>query len=304
VKFHKLQQDVATRWNSTYLMLARLLEVKDAIKQYHIDHPKNYTGNKLTELDWDKMSKFVSVLGALADATEYVGSEQYATCSAVLPLEAFLRRLLRVNDDDPGYIARFKSAALNDFSGRIENIDALPTLQMAVALDPRYKKLGCLSREKREAVWTTLSNAFRVYYDRRQRAEREIPTAPDETTTSTGEAPEPVHKKLKLTLLVSDSESQSSSDESEAVHGALAELTRYQEEGVIPESENPLMWWQLNRHCYPNLSSFVQTILCVPATSVLCERLFSSSGYIVNKLRSCLLPENVNTLVCLRDWLK
>lgn len=113
-----------------------------------------------------------------------------------------------------------------------------------------------------------------------------------------------MHKKLKLTLLVSDSESQSSSDESEAVRGALAELTRYQEKGVIPESENPLMWWQLNRHCYPNLSSFVQTILCVPATSVLCERLFSSSGYIVNKLRSCLLPENVNTLVCLRDWLK
>ena len=35
-----------------------------------------------------------------------------------------------------------------------------------------------------------------------------------------------------------------------------------------------------------------------------CERLFSSSGYIVNKMRSCLLPENVNALVCLRDWLK
>ncbi|XP_065658159.1 E3 SUMO-protein ligase ZBED1-like [Hydra vulgaris] len=297
VKFHKLQQDVATRWNSTYLMLARLLEMKDAIKQYHIDHPENYTGDKLRELGWEKMSKFVSVLGPLADATEYIGSEQYATCSAVLPLEAFLRRLLRVNDDDPGYKARFKSATLNDFSGRIENIDALPTLQMAVELDPRYKKLGCLSREKREAVWTILSNAFRVYCNQRQRAEREA-------TTSTGQASEPVRKKLKLTLLVSDSESQSSSDESQTVHGSLAELTRYQEEGVIPETENPLMWWQLNRHRYPNLSSFVQTILCVPATSVPCERLFSSSGYIVNKLRSCLLPENVNVLVCLRDWLK
>ncbi|XP_065675534.1 E3 SUMO-protein ligase ZBED1-like [Hydra vulgaris] len=302
VKFHKLQQDVATRWNRTYLTLARLLEVKDAIKQHHIDHPENYTGDKLKELDWEKMSKFVSVLvsiylGPLADATEYTGSEQYATCSAVLPLEAFLRRLLRVNDDDPGYIARFKSATLNDFSGRIENIDALPTLQMAVALDPRYKKLGCLSREKREAVWTILSNAFRVYCNQRQRAERE-------TTTSTSEASEPVRMKMKLTLLVNDSELQSSSDESQTVHGSLAELTRYQEEGVIPETENPLMWWQLNRHHYPNLSSFVQTILCVPATSVPCERLFSSSGYIVNKLRACLLPENVNVLVCLRDWLK
>ena len=141
VMFHKLQQDVATRWNSTYMMLARLLEVKDAIMQYHIDHPNNYSGSKLTESDWDKMAKYTPVLGSLADATEYVGSEQYATCSAVLPLEAFLRRLLMVNDDDPGYIARFKTAPLNDFTNRIEGIDALTTLQMAVALDPRYKKL-------------------------------------------------------------------------------------------------------------------------------------------------------------------
>jgi len=112
VMFHKLQQDVATRWNSTYMMLVRLLEVKDAIMQYHIDHPKNYSGPKLTESDWVKMAKYMSVLGSLADAMEYVGSEQYATCSAVLPLEAFLRRLLRVNDDDPGYIARFRTATL------------------------------------------------------------------------------------------------------------------------------------------------------------------------------------------------
>ena len=61
------------------------------------------------------MAKYMSVLGSLADATEYVGSEQYVTCSAVLPLEAFWRRLLRVNDDDPGYIARFRTATLNDF---------------------------------------------------------------------------------------------------------------------------------------------------------------------------------------------
>ncbi|XP_077309863.1 E3 SUMO-protein ligase ZBED1-like [Lithobates pipiens] len=300
VMFHKLQQDVATRWNSTYMMLARLLEVKDAIMQYHIDHPKNYSGPKLTESDWDKMAKYTSVLGSLADATEYVGGEQYATCSAVLPLQAFLRRLLIVNDDDPGYIGRFKTATLNDFTNRIEGIDALTILQMAVALDPRYKKLTCLRREKREAVWTALSNACRAFHDRTQPAGR--PT--DLEGKSNDETKVPVPKKQKLTLLLSDSESQSSADESDAVHSVQAELTRYQVEAPIPETEDPLMWWKLNNHRFPVLSSFVQTILCVPATSVPCERLFSSSGYIVNKMRSCLLPENVNTLVCLRDWLK
>ena len=79
---------------------------------------------------------------------------------------------------------------------------------------------------------------------------------------------------------------------------------RYHEEAPIPETEDPLIWWKLNNHRFPVLGSFVQTILCVPATSVPCERLFSSTGYIINKMRSCLLPGNVNALVCLRDWLK
>ncbi|BFZ13786.1 hypothetical protein BsWGS_16825 [Bradybaena similaris] len=299
VVFHKLQQDVVTRWNSTYLMLARLLEVKDAIMQYHIDRPRNYSGPKLTESDWGKIVKYTSVLGSLADATEYIGGEQYVTCSAVLPLEACLRRLLRVNDDDPGFIARFKNAAFDDITSRIEGIDALPKLQMATALDPRYKKLTCLRREKHEAVWTLLSNEFKAFYDKRQRAER--PTSVEEI--SIDDTISSVAEKRKLTLLLCDSDSQSSADESDAVDGAEVELTRYQEESPIPETENPLLWWKVNQHRFPVLSSFVQTILCVPATSVPCERLFSSSGYILNKMRSCLLPENVNALVCLRDWL-
>jgi len=75
---------------------------------------------------------------------------------------------------------------------------------------------------------------------------------------------------------------------------------------LLPETENPLNWWKLNSHGFPILASFVKTVglLCVPATSVPCERLFSSSGYIVNKTRAALLPENVTSLVCLRDWLK
>ena len=54
VKIHKLQQNVATRWHSTYCMLARLLDVKDAIQQYHVNHPKNYSGPKLSDSDWEK----------------------------------------------------------------------------------------------------------------------------------------------------------------------------------------------------------------------------------------------------------
>jgi len=84
--------------------------------------------------------------------TEYIGSEQHVTCSAVLSLEAFFIRLLKVEDEDSGYISRFKVETLKNFTNRIGGIDALITLQMAAALDPLYKKLIFLRIEKRDAV--------------------------------------------------------------------------------------------------------------------------------------------------------
>ena len=62
-------------------------------------------------------------------------------------------------------------------------------------------------------------------------------------------------------------------------------------------------WWKLNEYRYPKLAFFAKTVLCIPATSVPCERLFSSAGYIVNKTRSSLEPNTVNMLVYLRSWL-
>ena len=103
---------------------------------------------------------------------------------------------------------------------------------------------------------------------------------------------EPVVKKQKRIFLLCDIESKSTPDKSAPIHSAQAELNLFQKETPIAETEDPLMWWKLNNHCFPVLSIFVQTILCVPETSVPHERLFSSAGYIVNKMRSSLLPEN------------
>ena len=53
------------------------------------------------------------------------------------------------------------------------------------------------------------------------------------------------------------------------------------------EVTTPLCW-KVNVCCFPKLASFVHTVLCIPDTSVPCGRLFSTSGYIVNKLRASL----------------
>ena len=49
------------------------------------------------------------------------------------------------------------------------------------------------------------------------------------------------------------------------------------------------------------MSELAKQLLCIPATSVPSERVFSAAGYIVSKLRSALSPENVDALLFLRQ---
>ena len=84
--------------------------------------------------------------------------------------------------------------------------------------------------------------------------------------------------------------------------GTIAEIKKEMNNYLCLElqcSENPLQWWYDHKRHFPHLSLMAKKYLCIPATSVPSERAFSVAGYICNEKRSCLLPENVSTLVFL-----
>uniref|UniRef100_A0A1X7TAZ1 HECT domain-containing protein n=1 Tax=Amphimedon queenslandica TaxID=400682 RepID=A0A1X7TAZ1_AMPQE len=74
------------------------------------------------------------------------------------------------------------------------------------------------------------------------------------------------------------------------------EMQYFINEPPLNPDGNPLEWWRKNEERFPRLSKIARKLMCVPTTSVPAERVFSTSGMIVNKLRASLKPENVDML--------
>ena len=82
-----------------------------------------------------------------------------------------------------------------------------------------------------------------------------------------------------------------------------AELSQYKKEPYINARENPLTWWRQNNERYPSLAILAKKYLCIPATSVLSERVFSTAGDIVTAQRSQLKSQQVDRLIFLKkNW--
>ncbi|XP_075884650.1 E3 SUMO-protein ligase ZBED1-like [Nelusetta ayraudi] len=285
-KSEHLIQDVPTRWNSTLAMVSRLLRNQEAV-QATMDQRNNHRLVMPTEAEWGKLQRLEVLLEPCRYVTELLGGEAYVSCSIVLPAFRHLDRIMDITDDDPAYVVKFKNAFQKELAARQPDVNKKTWLKLATALDPRFKDLKCLPREKREQVWTSLENMLQAAEPRRA-----------DTLQLSTEEDEPAQKKRRSALILgSDSDSEEDGNE-------YGELQRYRAEPSISIDDCPLQWWYDHSGTYEKLSALARKYLASPATSVPCERLFSLAGHIVQKKRAALLPENVTKLVCLSDWLK
>ena len=58
------------------------------------------------------------------------------------------------------------------------------------------------------------------------------------------------------------------------VSSATIEIDKYLAETILSRSKDPLEWWEMRKLIYPKLYAIMVKRLCIPATSVPCERIF------------------------------
>ena len=163
----------------------------------------------------------------------------------------------------------------------------------ASVLDPRFKAMKFLSSSERADVYAQLFVAA---------SELSVATLAAPEDEPVPSCPSPKCSKMDNFLKcgnTSDSSGGGSSPNSGESTAFEKEVDAYRTEEQIDWALDPLEWWKFNEHRFKVLCKLAWKLLCIPATSVPSEKLFSSAGTIVNKKRASLSPNNVDMLTFL-----
>ena len=94
-----LVQNVSTRWNSSYLVLERVIKLRQPIQLYLSDHDNLPT---ITAIEWQISKRFLHILKPFFDLTKEMSGE-YSILSDVIPNIATLKLFLsKIGRGDKG----------------------------------------------------------------------------------------------------------------------------------------------------------------------------------------------------------
>ena len=150
VIFHKLIQDVDTRWGSTHDMLKRILEQQQPICNLLVATKKKELD--LSDREITVVESLVKILEPIKQITESFSGEVYVTVSGILPAIRYIEGMLEDEEDDIPEIRQVKTAMAQKMANYYTDENTRQFLLMACFLDGRYKRLSFIQGSGAAAV--------------------------------------------------------------------------------------------------------------------------------------------------------
>ena len=290
-----------------------------------------------TTTDQVNVEAVIDFLKPFKDATLSLSREDEPTLAAVLPVIVKLEGHLSVKESDSGMIEIMKGKALDNLSRRNILPDQKKALLLASLLHPRSKKLNFVTESDRHLAESHLRVSVFKAKNVAQNSQVEVISEIQSQGVSSNTLQEildqanvltvPADVKTQLVESVNNGESGMRERESHQppAKKPKSDVMEWLDEIFFPNSttdsgedqeviinreidlylsadsstDRALSWWKQNCGIFPNVAKIAKQYLCVPASSVPSERVFSLCGCIVNKKRASLAPENVDMLVFL-----
>lgn len=262
----KLIQDVQTRWNSTYYMISRFIELETSIRG--TVGLLNNAPNNLKPEEWIILQELIKVLKPFEEATKSISGQKYMTASLVIVLVQGLFKVLNnlvKMDLTPRVLLVVEKllANMNERDG-FKNMEKSKTLSRSTFLDPRFKHIPfnhnttLLNATKTDIIEKTSEIICSKY--NKEDSTYESAALVDVNTISNSE-------QLSIWSDI-DSCVTKSTPMGTAKSRAIVEVQRYLEDSIISRSQDPLKWWKDHSYNYPHLNILAKNTLCHLGTSV------------------------------------
>lgn len=286
VKYRVPILDVPTRWNSTFNMIQRALDLKTPLRSLCTNDNtlKKYL---ITEPEWINIEKLKELLQKFDRSTQLMSMERHPTISSYLPtLNWLLESLKSFIESNPGTLAeavdigleklKKYEAELQITKSKIPYIGVFlnPSLKMSYFKEHGYGK------PMMKEIQKSISETFEQMYVSQTTSQ----TEETEKDDSNDEFYEHMHKR-------------SSNKEPK-------EFQKYLQFPLSAPKVNVLEYWRSQTEEFPNISHMARDYLAVQSGAVAVERDFSTGSHLVTPKRCSLAPETIRACLCLKSWLR
>ena len=280
-------------------MIDRIIEQQDAIRIV-LSGDRTASHLMLSWQDLDVLASVSTVLHPLHQMTDLLSGEQYVTVSVVKPLLHYIfSKLLVEKEEDTSLSKEMKARMKEKLNLYYENESVDHLLCLCSFLDPRFKLSSSVvsSDEQSEKILKSVRDEMMVLSGEGNSEE----SNEHGETEAVGDFQPSLKcpRKSMVTLGKILGNHQNSSNKLSLIERIDKELDYYTHSPNIDTDSCPLSWWKDEQKRLPLLAKVARKYLCICATSVSSERIFSTGGNIVSDNRTCLKPHMIDYLVFL-----
>ncbi|KAG8725178.1 hypothetical protein FRC09_006801 [Ceratobasidium sp. 395] len=311
-------QSMRMRWGSAYLESKRAIELRPAFTHFvaNLDsnRSRSLTLERARELqerwtiqseEWDLLNMLVEVLSPFYAATEAMSRKDVATLADVFPTFALLERKLDENittlrhrpDGQGKNTARALLAGLEAGLTKLRKYQTLAhesdLCLMATVLNPRLR-LKYL--ERWPGVHARAKTLFEYIFESYRAGSSDI----SGTLVTANKSASKSHPKPATSW-------------NHEIYADVPSFVQHFDQEIYeyfggsypcPPEMDTLGWWKVFNLHFPTIAKMARDFLCIPATSVSVERLFSQCKLTMTDIRSSMSFETARRRICCQHWMK
>ncbi|CAF0782236.1 unnamed protein product [Brachionus calyciflorus] len=270
IKNNCLTKDTPNKWNTTYIMLERILEQSAAINEAldSLELNGKYSNLKLCEKEIEFLEEIINVFSCLSEAIGFLSECKHVSLGIILPLFETLKVQLTYDESDGLLTKCLKKFVFfwTDFYTEKFKIFDNEYFMAASFFDVRTKNFTRFSESKRKNFLSTAKNTIKKIYSELSDDLKNhlISLSKKVHDDKVFKSPNDKNKSKLQCFDFFDSDYVTPRD-MKNWDQVDRELFKYEQEAS--KNVDPYNYWKINNETFPILSYISKYLFCIPASS-------------------------------------